>query len=176
MPGQLLIEFLDRRGAQYNSFTHDVAYTAPEIAALCHVQGGSFAKVVMIKADSELAMMVVPAHYLVDLDSLSEELGVGQVVLACEKDFSRRFPRCEIGAMPPFGHLYGLQTYMANIFPENHNIAFNAGTHSEIITMSLYDYLRLACVNDVSKGFVSAQFTTAKVSQFEGARKLAQVG
>jgi Ala-tRNA(Pro) deacylase len=176
MPGQLLIEYLQRRGAEYETCIHEVAYTAPEIAEQSHVQGGSFAKVVMIKADAELAMMVVPAHYHVDLDELSDELAVDEVILASEREFGRRFPRCEIGAMPPFGHLYGLQTYMINIFPDDCPIAFNAGNHSEIITMPLQEYMRLACVVVVNKGVVPSPLNALEVQRFSTPRQYAQVG
>jgi Ala-tRNA(Pro) deacylase len=176
MSGQLLIEYLQRRGAEYDTYAHEVAYTAPEIAEQSHVQGGSFAKVVMIKADGELAMMVVPAHYHVDLDELADELAVDAVILACEKEFGRRFPRCEIGAMPPFGHLYGLQTYMVNIFPADYPIAFNAGSHSEIITMPLPEFIRLACVEVVTRGAVAPLPDSLDVPRFSSPRRYAQVG
>lgn len=163
MPGQLLIEYLQRRDADYTCQYHEVAYRAPDIARLSCVQGGSFAKVVMIKIDGELAMMVVPAHDHVDLDGVRGELGVDNIVLASEREFGRRFPRCEIGAMPPFGHLYGLQTLMAENFPLFGDIAFNAGNHSEIIKMPLGEYLRLAFVTIVSDAVIARQRFTPKM-------------
>jgi Ala-tRNA(Pro) deacylase len=155
MPGQLLNEYLERRKATYYRQAHNVAYTAPEIAQICHIQGHSFAKVVMIKVDDELAMMVLPAHHHVAVEVLAPVLGAEQVRLSTEHEFSYRFPRCEIGAMPPFGHLYGLQTYMVPVFEEGREIAFNAGSHSELIRMPLAEYLRLAYVNEISAGVLS---------------------
>ncbi len=165
MPGQLLIEYLERQKADYICQRHSVAYTAPEIAQSSHIHGRNFAKVVMVKVDSELAMVVVPAHYHVELDVLAVVLGVDSIELATEREFSRRFPRCEIGAMPPFGHLFGLQTYMVSVFEEGEVIAFNAGTHSELIRMPLEEYLRVAYVNEVAGGVISPAMTPPKMQR-----------
>ncbi len=154
MSEQLLIEYLDRRKAEYTLQSHLKAYTAPEVAELCHVGGNTFAKVVMVKIDGELAMVVLPAHFQVDLDELTTSLGVNYITLASEKEFGHRFPRCEIGAMPPFGHLFGLDTYMIPVFEDQRKITFNAGTHSEIIRMSMTEYLRFAYVIEVSAGAI----------------------
>lgn len=155
MPGPLLIEYLERRKAVYSRQEHEVAYTAPEIAESCHIHGRNFAKVVMIKVEGELSMMVLPAHFRVALDALQAALEASSLELACEHEFSYRFPRCEIGAMPPFGHLFGLQTYMVPVFERGEEIAFNAGSHSELIRMPLAEYLRLAYVTEVSEGVLS---------------------
>ncbi|MEX0599327.1 MAG: YbaK/EbsC family protein, partial [Rhodothermales bacterium] len=50
---------------------------------------------------------------------------------------------CEVGAMPPFGSLYGMKTFMAAVLAEDEEIAFNAGSHTELIRMSFADYFRL---------------------------------
>ncbi|WP_101758948.1 aminoacyl-tRNA deacylase [Oceanicoccus sp. KOV_DT_Chl] len=152
MSGQLLIEYLDRQKANYRLDRHPVAYTALETAQASHTQGQNFAKVVMIKVDGELAMMVLPAHYHVAPDVLQAVLSVDKVVLATENEFARRFPRCELGAMPPFGHLFGLDTYMVPVFDRQQEIAFNAGNHSELIRMPMTEYQRLAAVTEVPWG------------------------
>ncbi len=154
MSRQLLIEYLERQRAAFTRQSHHVAYTAPEIAQSSHINGHCFAKVVMVKVDGELSMVVVPAHHHVDVDLLKSALGADQLSLAAEREFSYRFPRCEPGAMPPFGHLFGLQTYMVPVFAANGEIAFNAGTHSEIIRMAMDEYRRLAHVTEVPTGAI----------------------
>ena len=144
MPGQLLIEYLDRQRAIYSLQSHLVAYTAPEIAEVSHIAGNNFAKVVMVKVDGVLAMVVAPANYRIDLTGLVFQLGAKDIYLACEREFSHRFPRCDIGAMPPFGHLYGLETYVLPAFKPSGEIAFNAGSHTELIRMPASEYRRLA--------------------------------
>jgi Ala-tRNA(Pro) deacylase len=154
MPAEILIEYLDRSNALYSTQIHSGAFTAPEIAELAHIHGLNFAKVVILKMESELAMIVLPANYQVDLDELCEVLDVPFVELATESEFSYRFPRCETGAMPPFGHLYGLKAYMVPVFDKEGDIAFNAGSHCKVIKMPYYSFLRLSHVVEISSGVI----------------------
>jgi len=143
MPVQKLRDFLDQNRVKYVSIAHSLAYTAQEIAALAHIKGRELAKTVMVKVDGKMAMAVVPASFQVDLDLLADALGAEKVELATEEEFKGLFPECEVGAMPPFGHLYGLETYVADRLTDDDEIAFNAGTHTELIQLALDDYSRL---------------------------------
>lgn len=158
MAGQLLIEYLERRKATYTRQSHRKAFTAVQIAQYSDICHQEFAKVVMIKVDGELAMVVLPADHHLKLSLIRDALGVDEVRLATEKEFACRFPRCELGAMPPFGHLYGLHTYMLPLFKPGTEIAFNAGSHSELIRMPLNEYIRLASVTPVSLGMSVTPF------------------
>jgi Ala-tRNA(Pro) deacylase len=143
MPTKKLREFLDSQGIPYMTISHAVAYTAKEIAALTHISNKELAKTVVIKIDSELAMAVLPASYEVDLSSLRAATGARSVSLAKESEFKDRFPECEIGAMPPFGNLYGMAVYVDENLTKDEDIAFNAGSHNELIQVSYADFERL---------------------------------
>jgi Ala-tRNA(Pro) deacylase len=143
MPARKLKDFLDSHGIKYLSMTHSPAYTAQEVAASVHVPGREMAKTVMVKIDDQLAMAVLPANRKVVLQDLREITGADKVKLATEDDFKSVFPDCEIGAMPPFGNLYGLDVYVAPGLTGDEEIAFNAGTHTEVIKMSYRDFERL---------------------------------
>ncbi len=123
---------------------HPVAYTAQEIAAREHISGKMLAKVVMIIADGNLVMLSLPAPYRVDLDRAAAMLGAKEVRLAKEDEFAAAFPRCEVGAMPPLGNLYGLDVYVDNTLAEDECIVFQAGTHTDTISMKYADFARLA--------------------------------
>lgn len=144
MPAETLRTFLDDAGVKYVSIRHSPAYTAQEIAARAHIPGKELAKTVMVKVDGDLAMAVVPASYRVDLDALAEVAGGASVELAREPDFEARFPDAELGAMPPFGNLYDMDVYVSETLAEDDEIAFNAGSHSELIRMDTGDFRRLA--------------------------------
>jgi Ala-tRNA(Pro) deacylase len=163
MAGQLLIEYLERRKAKFRRQVHREAFTAAQAAKYSDVCDQNFAKVVMIKVDGVLAMVVLPAHHNLKLSVLSDVLGAAHVRLATEKEFACRFPRCEIGAMPPFGHLYGLQTYLVPLFEDGKEIAFNAGTHSELILMPLEEYLRLASATFIPRGGMTPSFIATEI-------------
>ena len=143
MPVQRLKEFLDREGVKYVSILHSTAYTAQEVAQSAHIPGDEMAKCVMIKVDGKMAMAVLPASYQVDFGLLREAIGADHVTLAREREFADLFPQCELGAMPPFGNLYGMPVYVAQKLTEDDAIAFNAGTHRELIRLSYPEYARL---------------------------------
>ena len=143
MPVNKLKQFLDDHNVKYVTITHSPAYTAQEIAASAHIPGREMAKTVMIKVDGEMAMAVLPAPCMVDLEQLRTAIGAKHIELASEDEFKSRFPACEAGAMPPFGNLYGMTTFMAAALAEDEVIAFNAGTHTELIQLAFTDYVRL---------------------------------
>lgn len=140
---QRLEEYLRANQVKYQTIPHPLAYTAQEVAASAHIPGREMAKTVMVKLDGRLAMVVVPASERVHLGRLREATGTGEVALASEWDFKDRFPECELGAMPPFGNLYGLDVFVSDSLTEDEEIAFNAGTHSELVRMRYRDFERL---------------------------------
>lgn len=123
---------------------HSKAYTAQEVAASAHIPGKEMAKTVIVKIDGKFAMAVLPASYSANLDLLKRTVGADNVELATESEFKDIFPDCDIGAMPPFGNLYGLDIYVAEKLAEDTEIAFNACSHTELIKMSFQDYVALA--------------------------------
>lgn len=143
MPVKKLKAYLDDANVKYLTISHSSAFTSQDIAASAHVSGKEFAKTVMIKIDGEMAMAVLPASYHIDFDSLRRVFGTKNVTQATEPEFKDRFPDCEVGAMPPFGNLYGMDVYVAEPMANNKEIAFNAGSHTELIRLSYADYERL---------------------------------
>jgi len=143
MSATRLKEFLDKEHVKYVSIGHSPAFTAQEIAAAAHVPGKELAKSVIVKIDGELAMVVLPAPEHVRLGMLQESLGARNVELADEIEIEEAFPDCETGAMPPFGNLYGMDVFVSQVLREDDEIAFNAGSHSELIRLAYADYERL---------------------------------
>lgn len=139
-----LHHFLDERRAPYATLTHDRTITAHETAAAAHVGEQHFAKTVMLKIDGAMAMMVMPAAYRIDLTRLSRALGGREVELAHESDFKDAFPDCELGAMPPFGNLYGMPLYVDARLSGHREIVFNAGSHTDAVRMPYAEFERLA--------------------------------
>ncbi|MEX1253612.1 MAG: YbaK/EbsC family protein [Dehalococcoidia bacterium] len=122
---------------------HAIAYTAQEIAALEHVPGNTLAKVVMVLADGELAMVALPAPSRVDLRKVAAALGANVARLAEEREFASAFPDGDLGAMPPFGNLYGLTICVDQALAEDETIVFNAGTHTDTMSLKYADFARL---------------------------------
>lgn len=138
-----LREYLDSHNVPYVVISHSLAYTAQGVAALTHIPGKELAKTVIVKVDGTLAMAVVPASCQVDLPRLKAVTGALTVELALESEFKDRFPDCETGAMPPFGNLYGMDVFMDESLSQDKEIAFNAGSHRELVRMAWSDVERL---------------------------------
>jgi Ala-tRNA(Pro) deacylase len=143
MPATKLKQFLDSHNVKYVSITHSKAYTAQGIAAAAHISGKELAKTVMINVDGEMAMAVLPASETVNVDALKTVLMAKKVDLASERQFRDRFADCELGAMPPFGNLYDLKVYVDETLTHDKEIAFNAGTHLELIKLAYDDFANL---------------------------------
>ena len=143
MPVAKLREFLDANQVRYTTITHSAAFTAQGIAALTHIPGKELAKTVIVNVDGTLAMAVLPASLHVDLDLMKQVTGAQSVTIAHERDFQNCFPGCELGAMPPFGNLYDLPVYVDESLAKDKDIAFNAGSHYELIRMTYADFARL---------------------------------
>lgn len=144
MPSEQLLNYLEENGVPYTVIAHPLRYTAQEIASVAHIPGNELAKTVMVKVDEELAMAVLPAPYRVNLAALRRALGAEKVTLASEYEFRRRFPECEPGAMPPFGHLFNMPVYVDSRLEDEMQIAFCAGSHTELVQICYADFYRLS--------------------------------
>jgi len=140
MINKRLKEFLDKKGISYTMLQHEEAFTAQEIAALSHTPGKERVKVVILISDERYFMVALPASYRIDLEKLKGILKVENLRLSTEEEFGKLFPDCEIGAMPPFGNLYDIDTYVDETLSECETIVFLAGSHKESIKMGYKDY------------------------------------
>jgi Ala-tRNA(Pro) deacylase len=139
-----LRNFLESRKVRYVHETHRTAYTAQELAQEEHVPGKMVAKTVVVKLDDAFALAVMPATARADFARLKSALGAREVRLATELEFTGLFPDCEVGAMPPFGNLYGVPVYVDAALAQDEEVIFNAGTHQDTIRMRYADFERLA--------------------------------
>lgn len=143
MPINRLKQFLDSHNVKYVVISHSLAYTAQGVAALAHISGKELAKTVMVKMDGELTMAVLPASCQVDLALLKKAAHAGTVELASEMEFKSKFPDCETGAMPPFGNLYEMKVFADEALVKDPEIAFNAGSHLELVRLAWADFEKL---------------------------------
>jgi Ala-tRNA(Pro) deacylase len=137
-----LIDCLNENKVHYEILHHPKAVTAQRIAQAEHVKGRHHAKVVMIKSGEQRLMVALPADHQIDLEKVGKVIGK-TASLDNEKEFKSLFPDCAIGAMPPFGNLYGLPTYVDKRLAEQDYIVFEAGTHTDAVKMSYRDYEKI---------------------------------
>ena len=136
-------EFLKANGVSHIVIPHPLAFTATSVAGAAHIPGKEMAKTVVVNLDGRPALAVLPADRKVDLERLRRSTGATTIELTNEREFTTDFPGCEVGAMPPFGNLYGLEVFVDPHLAADPEIAFNAGTHTELIRMSYKDFERL---------------------------------
>jgi Ala-tRNA(Pro) deacylase len=143
MPINKLREFLDKNNVKYVVISHSLAYTAQEIAARAHIPGKELAKTVIVNLDGKLHMAVLPASNQIELPALKAATGATSARLASEIEFKDNFPDCAVGAMPPFGNLYGITVFVDESLTADKEIAFNACSHNELIRLAYEDFVRL---------------------------------
>jgi Ala-tRNA(Pro) deacylase len=143
MKGEKLKEYLDRNHVDYQVIHHPLAYTSTKTAYAAHVPGFEMAKPVIVKIDGKLVMVVMNANQRVNLALLKALYLTDDVELASESEFVRKFADCEMGAMPPFGNLYGMDEIISEDLTEDNEIVFNAGTHTDLIKMKYRDFENL---------------------------------
>ena len=138
-----LRSFFNSALAEYSLTVHPKAFTAREVARAEHLPPREVAKTVVLFGDAEYHMVIIPASKLVDFQELRHALGFAQARLATEDELANLFPDCELGAMPPFGNLYGLAVYLDATLAVEPSLAFNAGNHHEVVHMSTAEFRRL---------------------------------
>ena len=148
MPMTRLKQCLDEQKVKYVTITHSLAFSAQEIAKSAHIQGQELAKTVMVIIDGKMAMAILPGSEKVDLSLLKQAAEASKVRLAREDEFRDRFPGCELGAMPPFGNLYGMEVFASETLAADEEIAFNAGSHTELVKIAYKDFERLVQPKD----------------------------
>ncbi|MFH0772147.1 MAG: YbaK/EbsC family protein [Candidatus Omnitrophota bacterium] len=139
-----LKKFLDANKVKYKSLKHKLAYTAQEIAAAQDVPGRQILKSVLVKADEKYILAVLPAIYLIDTKKLLKIAKCKKLKIANEKEIEKIIPDYEVGAMPPFGSLFGLDTYADKTLKEDEEIVFNGGNHTDTVKIKYRDFEKLA--------------------------------
>lgn len=148
-----VIEFLEKENVRYEISEHPPTFTAQQMAAAEHEPGRFVAKPVIVKADGKHVMCVLSACCKIDLGQLKSKLGAGEVELADETEIGRIFNDCELGAEPPFGNLYDVETVMDTSLEKDDHIKFQAGTHDKAISISMDDYRRLVAPKVLEFGY-----------------------
>lgn len=144
MISETLKNYLKAQKVSYKGVSHPKRFTAQEIAQAEHAPGREVAKAVIVKAKGRDWMVVTPADSMIDLLKLSAVLETDDIRVEEEREFAPLFPECELGAMPPIGKLYGMNTFVDESFLKNREIFFNGGDHKESIVMPVSEYIRIA--------------------------------
>jgi Ala-tRNA(Pro) deacylase len=138
-----ICDYLDSQKAPYEWLPHPQAFTAQEVAHSLHVSGKRLAKTVILDADGRLVMAVLPAAHRLIMPELKAALEVRHLEMLPEGELAKIFPDCDLGAIPPFGNLYGIEVWVDRTVEESGELVFTAGTHVDAVRMKYSDYAEL---------------------------------
>lgn len=135
--------YLQEHQVAFETQQHDRAFSAQKIAESEHIPGSMVAKTVMALADNHIIALVLPASYRADFNAVGKALGFRDIRQAYEKEFASIFPDCAVGAMPPFGNLYGIPVYVEKHLTEQETMVFPVGTYTDTMSIKYADFERL---------------------------------
>ncbi len=138
-----LERFLAERRARYDIVPHAGGVTAQEQSAVAHVSGWSLAKVVIVKERDGFVMAVLPACTVLDLDRLKGLIGHGDIRLATLEEARAVVPDCVPGAIPPFGTLFGVRSFVDGALLAAARVTMPAGDLATAIRMSTAEFRRV---------------------------------
>lgn len=130
--------YLKQHEIKYRLITHLHTGSSMESAEQAHVPGDALAKGILVSIENDgYRLVVVPSDYHIELESLRKILKQ-EVELAAENELAECFPDCEVGAVPPLGHVYGIKTLWD---PEAslgklEQIFFEAGDHEHLVQIT----------------------------------------
>ncbi|MEE8364875.1 MAG: YbaK/EbsC family protein [Gammaproteobacteria bacterium] len=131
-----LSKFLDQQKVAFDLIPHPHTSNSMDTARKAQVPGNRLAKAVVVKEDGNYSMVIVPSVEQVDLVLLREQIGHG-VKLATEYELGELFPDCAIGAVPPVGAAWGLDTYLDECFlRDDEEVFFEAGDHEDLVRVT----------------------------------------
>jgi Ala-tRNA(Pro) deacylase len=137
-----LQECLRSKGCRYDTVRHPYSHSSVETASAAHVPGERLAKTVVLEDEHGYVAAVLPSTHSVRLSELWAKTG-RHLTLAKETDTRELFKDCDLGALPPVGTAYGMQTYLDETLANQPDVYFEAGDHEELIHMDSEQFLAL---------------------------------
>ena len=136
-------DYLHSQDVPYEQVHHSQAFTAQETAHSLHISGKRCAKAVVLDGDGKLVMAVIPASNRLNLQELRATLEVNRLEMLPESELAKGFPDCDLGAIPPFGNLYGIDLWVDRTVSDGEEIVICAGTHEDCLRMKYSDFSKL---------------------------------
>jgi len=140
---QRIRDYLDSQNVPYETLHHSQVFTGQDVARTLHVSGKRCVKAVAVRGDERTVLAVIPASHRLNLQDLASTLEVSRLELLREGELAAVFPDCDLGAIPPFGNLYGVNVWVDRVVADAEQILFCAGTHEDCIRMRYADFAKL---------------------------------
>lgn len=127
--------YLANHGVDYDILSHPHTATSGQSAEVAHIPGTRLAKSVVLEDDNGYVMVVLPSNRQVNLGELHRQMN-RNLGLASESELASLFRDCELGALPPLGFAYGIETVVDDAIAEQPDIYFEGGDHEQLVHVS----------------------------------------
>ncbi len=145
-------KFLVSKKAKYAPIAHRTVYTTFDAAMTLKVPPAQVAKTLLIKADRDLLMVVVPGNKNLDFTRLKKIINdyrkdqelksIRKISLASEKLIENKFTKSP-GVLPPFGELYDLDTYIDKALLRASQLILSSGLFDVSLQMSPAEFTKV---------------------------------
>ncbi len=137
-----LTKFLDQAKTKYKVLEHKLVYTAHDVSATTKKKLSEIAKVVLVRADKDLVLIVLPAGKYVDFQGIKKALKAKKVSMATEKDIIKHL-KTKVGLLHPFGSQYNLKTLLDKSMTKTKKIIASAGSYTHSVELSVKDFEKI---------------------------------
>ena len=133
---QKIIKFLNSAKVKYEPIQHRIVYTAFDKAATLRVPQKIIGKTLVVKTDKTIALVLIPANKNLDKQKLKKIAKVKNVDFIKEAWMKKNLKGVKVGAVPPFGNLWRLPTFVDKVLLQSPKIIVNGGDYSRSIKIS----------------------------------------
>lgn len=138
----IVTKLLDIAKVKYKTLEHKVVYTAHDVGATTKKKLGEIAKVVLVKADNDFVLIVLPAGKYVNFSGIKKALKAKKVSMASEKDIAK-YLKTKVGLLHPFGKVYNLRTLLDKGMTKTKKMIASAGSYTHSVEVALKDFEKL---------------------------------
>jgi prolyl-tRNA editing enzyme YbaK/EbsC (Cys-tRNA(Pro) deacylase) len=149
---EAIVASFEKANVQFDPYEHPPVFTSEEAAKVRNTPIGEGAKALLLYADDHPIMVTLPGDRKLDMKSFKHLFEIKDLRMATPEEV-KEVTGVGIGAVPPFGHIFGIPLYMDNALAAKESLSFNAGMHTRSIRVAAKEYEKVAkpIVGDFSK-------------------------
>ena len=138
-----IVSMLEENKTPYEVFEHEPVYTNPAMAEALNVTEAETVKSLVLKTkENDMIVLVMPGNKKVNWKETAKGAGTKKVSFAKPEAVSEAVG-CEVGCVPPFGHLTALPIYMDQELAKKQYVYFNPGVHDKSFKVKDWDLKKL---------------------------------
>ncbi|MDD4332707.1 MAG: YbaK/EbsC family protein [Patescibacteria group bacterium] len=143
-----LIKYLEKHGVNHKILEHKTVYTAYDAANTLKKKLDEIAKSLLVKADKDYYLVILPADHNLDFDKLKKFISklknkdVKVVAIPGEKIMEGAL-KLKKEALSAFGRLHNLEVIMEKKMGNAKKAVFASGSYNHSVEMAVKDFINL---------------------------------